>query len=143
MKHEVFGMGVEGVNMKKKIPCAFVALMMVVVLAGCGRSPLMEDRGLDDDNNNYERESESDTKETLAEEQTTPSAETVRGEFDFTTKEGYSYHVSYDIMQPFSIDTTEGKPGEVGLRVDFKESIVKVKNTTPGKKAPGVYHICV
>jgi hypothetical protein len=62
-----------------------------------------------------------------------------RGEFDMTIKDGYTYHVEYSMNAKFEVDTTEGKPGQVALYLDLSGCSVTVTNTTPGKKAPGIY----
>lgn len=64
------------------------------------------------------------------------------GAFDCTDVNGYSYRVEYEICPEMSIDTSEGKPGTVGLRMDFAGCSVVVTNTTEGKKAPGVSFMC-
>lgn len=65
-----------------------------------------------------------------------------QGSFDLTDPDGYSYHVEYNIDPTITIDSSRGKPGMVGLSLDFTDSWVKVENTTPGKEAPGISFKC-
>ncbi|MDR3106743.1 MAG: hypothetical protein LBU05_00880 [Bifidobacteriaceae bacterium] len=62
-----------------------------------------------------------------------------KGEFDLLNRDGYTYHVEYSINPRFETDATEGKPGQVALYLDLSGCSVTVTNTTPGKKAPGIY----
>lgn len=62
-----------------------------------------------------------------------------QGAFDYVDGDGYSYHIEYDVNPDITIDSSEGKPGFVGLNIDFSDSSVTVTNTTSGKKAPGIY----
>lgn len=61
-----------------------------------------------------------------------------QGSFDHTNRDGYTYRVEYAIDPDITIDSSEGKPGYVGLSLDFSNSMVTVTNTTSGKRAPGV-----
>jgi hypothetical protein len=63
-------------------------------------------------------------------------------EFDVVDDDGYSYHVAYNMGATFSVDTTEGKPGQTALYMDISGCSITVKNTTSGKKAPGVTLSC-
>lgn len=65
-----------------------------------------------------------------------------QGSFDLTNPDGYSYHVEYSIDPTIAVDTSKGKPGMVGLSLDFTDSWVTVENTTPGKEAPGIFFRC-
>lgn len=65
-----------------------------------------------------------------------------KGEFNVVDKDGYSYQVSYDLSPSITVDTTEGKPGQVALYMDLSNCSVSVKNTTSGKKAPGILFDC-
>lgn len=65
-----------------------------------------------------------------------------QGSFDLTDPDGYSYHVEYSIDPTITIDSSRGKPGMVGLNVDFTGSWMRVENTTPGKEAPGISFKC-
>ena len=59
------------------------------------------------------------------------------GNFDYTDMDGYSYHFEYSAKLPSAtVDTTVGKPGEVGIVQDPLSMSVTITNTTPGKKAP-------
>jgi hypothetical protein len=59
------------------------------------------------------------------------------GKFDFTDSDGYSYHLEYTAVLPsVALDTTEGKPGEVGVKRTPLILNAAITNTTPGKKAP-------
>jgi alpha-tubulin suppressor-like RCC1 family protein len=59
------------------------------------------------------------------------------GEFDIADSDGYSYHITYQFTKPtIKIDTTVGKPGELGVKVVVPDGNITVTNTTPGKKAP-------
>ncbi len=60
------------------------------------------------------------------------------GSFTYTDWDGYTYRIDYDLNPAITVDTTEGKPGQVGLYFDFSNCSVTLTNTTPGKKAPGM-----
>lgn len=60
------------------------------------------------------------------------------GSFTYTDWDGYTYRIDYDLDPAITVDTTEGKPGQVGLYFDFSNCSVTLTNTTPGKKAPGM-----
>lgn len=62
-----------------------------------------------------------------------------QGAFDFMDEDGYTYHIEYNVNPEITVDSSEGKPGYVGLHFDFSNSSVTVKNITSGKKAPGLY----
>ena len=66
--------------------------------------------------------------------------ETRTNTFTVTTRDGYSYQVTYELPKEpavyASIDTTEGKPGYVKVSVEMSANSWSVKNTTSGKKAP-------
>lgn len=65
-----------------------------------------------------------------------------KGEFDITDKYGYTYHIEYDIEKPVAdVDTTRGKPGEVGVTFKVPNPHMTVTNTTQGKKAPWPYSL--
>jgi hypothetical protein len=60
-----------------------------------------------------------------------------RGQFDYSDSSGYTYTIQYSIELPVaSVDTTLGKPGEVGITITWPSPTVTVTNTTPGKRAP-------
>jgi hypothetical protein len=60
------------------------------------------------------------------------------GKIDLIDKDGYTYQLKWSLTRSVSYDTTLGKPGtnEVGVIVTTTGT-ASVKNTTPGKKAPG------
>lgn len=60
------------------------------------------------------------------------------GSFTYTDWDGYTYRIDYNLNPAITVDTTEGKPGQVGLYFDFSGCSVTLTNTTPGKKAPGM-----
>ena len=60
------------------------------------------------------------------------------GSFTYTDWDGYTYRIDYNLNPAITVDTTEGKPGQVGLYYDFTDCFVTLTNTTPGKKAPGM-----
>ena len=60
------------------------------------------------------------------------------GSFTYTDWDGYIYRIDYNLNPAITVDTTEGKPGQVGLYFDFTDCSVTLTNTTPGKKAPGM-----
>lgn len=60
------------------------------------------------------------------------------GSFTYTDWDGYTYRIDYNLNPAITVDTTEGKPGQVGLYFDFTDCSVTLTNTTPGKKAPGM-----
>lgn len=60
------------------------------------------------------------------------------GSFTYTDWDGYTYRIDYNLNPEITVDTTEGKPGQVGLYFDFSGCSVTLTNTTPGKKAPGM-----
>ncbi|WP_143786029.1 hypothetical protein [Olsenella sp. An290] len=60
------------------------------------------------------------------------------GSFTYTDWDGYTYRIDYDLNPAITVDSTEGKPGQVGLYFDFTDCSVTLTNTTPGKKAPGM-----
>ncbi|MCH4169519.1 MAG: hypothetical protein LKF42_09700 [Streptococcaceae bacterium] len=62
--------------------------------------------------------------------------------FDYSDYQGYSYHVKYNMDMVVTIDTTEGKPGFVGIKFNTKNSKLTVTNTTSGKKATYVMFTC-
>jgi outer membrane murein-binding lipoprotein Lpp len=82
----------------------------------------------------YSQKADELTASKNAVEVTSPN----EGEFDITMMDGYSYHVKYNMNAEFSVDTTEGKPGQVALYMDVSNCVVTVTNTTPGKKAPPI-----
>lgn len=60
------------------------------------------------------------------------------GSFTYTDWDGYTYRIDYSLNPAITVDSTEGKPGQVGLYFDFSGCSVTLTNTTPGKKAPGM-----
>ena len=60
------------------------------------------------------------------------------GSFTYTDWDGYTYRIDYSLNPAITVDSTEGKPGQVGLYCDFSGCSVTLTNTTPGKKAPGM-----
>jgi hypothetical protein len=66
----------------------------------------------------------------------------LKGQFNVTDKDGYSYNISYNLSPSITVDATEGKPGQVALYMDLSNCSVVVKNTTSGKKAPGIVLDC-
>lgn len=53
---------------------------------------------------------------------------------------GYSYEIDYYIHVSWTVDTTIGVPGNVGLTWNLHDSYIKITNTTPGKIAPVIIH---
>ena len=60
------------------------------------------------------------------------------GSFDYVDRDGYSYHIDCSLNPSISTDSADGKPGYVGLYMDFTDCSVTLTNTTSGKRAPGI-----
>ena len=60
------------------------------------------------------------------------------GSFDYVDSDGYSYRIDCALSPSISTDPADGKPGYVGVYMDFTDCSVTLTNTTSGKRAPGV-----
>ena len=59
------------------------------------------------------------------------------GSFDYVDDDGYSYRIDCSLNPAITTDSSDGKPGYIGLYMDFSDCSVTINNTTSGKKAPG------
>ena len=75
-------------------------------------------------------------KEAAAAEQAKKAANFA--DFTITTKDGYTYHFQLSGNVTASIDPTQGKPGNVQMKLDISSSTITVTNTTPNKVAPSL-----
>jgi hypothetical protein len=65
-----------------------------------------------------------------------------QGQFTITDHDGYTYLFTIDNAEvTATIDTTQGKPGEVLVRFGSGRTQVTVTNTTTGKAAPALYKV--
>jgi hypothetical protein len=79
------------------------------------------------------------TESVRAKEEADQAAEDAigKGDFTITDKVGYLYRFEFDAAVNVVQDTTEGKPGNVMMRISTMDSTTgTLTNTTPGKRAP-------
>ena len=75
-------------------------------------------------------------------EQEAASQAVQKGDFTITDKDGYTYRFAFDhAVVTTSIDTTQGKPGNVLLLADMNQTKLTITNITSGKTAPGIRSI--
>lgn len=118
----------------------FMILLLMLVLSGCADDtsnsgqPVTYGDPLPGSEEWNEKHPEPEPEpEPVVDEQAI--AEGRIGEMDLIDKDGYTWHVSWDISQSFTKDTTKGKPGEVGVNVNLAGTCT-ITNTTQGKEAP-------
>ncbi|GHT78358.1 hypothetical protein FACS1894104_1440 [Actinomycetota bacterium] len=115
-----------------------MALMLTLSIAGCGGNNATARPSVD------VGQVESGEKHVSEFDQMLEAQADYTGSFSVTDNAGYSYEIEYAITDPKgTIDTTKGKPGNVGVIVEAPTIELSITNTTTGKEAPGIRGIQV
>lgn len=147
---------------KKPLPTKMIAIIVAVVVVvggGIGTAFALQNRNRPPsgsittiaNNAQVDRAAEESRLAAEAEESSRAAAEeesrriaeeernaVSKGSFDLTDFNGYSYNISYVVngKPTVNVDTTVGKPGELGVQIIWPSYSLTVTNTTPGKRAP-------